>query len=337
MSDATTAQRELIELLTGFWRSQSLYVATELGIIDRLDPLRPTAAAEVALSLGFDTDAVTRLLGYLGSVGVLAGDEATGYTLTEVGALARTDAVGTMRDHITLYGNQFYRAWGELAHSIRHGGSSFAQVHGADLFTHLKANPDLSHAYERMMVAGAPFFTAVAEAFDFSAASLVVDVAGGHGALLEHVLRATPGLRAVLFDTPHVIAEAARHPIAELGDRCERVGGDFFACVPEGGDVYVLSRILHCFDDEACHRILTTIRSAIAPGGSLLVLERLTGADASPLSHGFNMHMLVVLGGGRERDEPHYRDMLDKAGFTLGAVHPLPLDTRLLVASPRQP
>ncbi|WP_158883098.1 methyltransferase [Amycolatopsis anabasis] len=335
MTTASSAERHLIELMTGFWKTEAVYFATELGVIDRLTGSNPMSGTELALALDLDADALGRLLAYLGSLGVVTGNETDGYALSEVGELLRSDSPSAMRHHMRLYGDHFYRAWGELEHSLRGGGAAFSRVFGSDLFAYLRQNPEASHAYERMMDAGAPFFAEVGRAYDFSRARRIVDVAGGHGSLLDQLLRANPEPRAVLFDAPHVIEESERYPIAlDHGDRCERVGGDFFESVPESGDVYLLSRILHCFDDEACHRILANIRRAMAPDGTLVILERLiTGEDAS-LALGFSMHMLVVLGGGRERDEAEYRTMLDKAGFALRSVHALPLETHLLVAAP---
>lgn len=73
----------------------------------------------------------------------------------------------------------------------------------------------------------------------------------------------------------------------------------------------------------------------MAPGGKLVILERmLTKGTGSSLTQGYNMHMLVVLGGGRERDEAQYRTLLDKAGFAVESIHELPLETHLLVTAP---
>jgi hypothetical protein len=336
MTSELSPERHLIELMTGCWRTQAVYIATELGIVDRFDPAGVMFRDELATALGLHAEALGRLLGYLGSLGVVTGNEVDGYRLSEVGALLRSDSSSAMRDHALLYGNEFYRCWGALAHSMRTGGAAFADVFGADLFTYLRDHPNTSRSYERMMIAGRPFFNAVSSVHDFSTARCVVDIAGGHGGLLEQILAANPDVRAVLFDAPHVIEEGARYPVAvDHADRCERVGGDFFESVPAGGDVYLLSRILHCFDDEACHRILINCRRVMPDDGTLLILERLvTDDNTATLSHGFDVHMLVVLGGGRERDEPEFRAMLDKAGFSLRSVHELPLETRLLVAAP---
>jgi hypothetical protein len=239
-----------------------------------------------------------------------------------------------MREHILLYGDLFYRAWEALEHSVRTGESALGQVFGTDLFSYLQRHPDASEMYERMMTAGTPFFTSVNNAYDFSKARCIVDVAGGHGDLLHAILRTHQEPRAVLFDVPHVIEESAGYPLlTDYAERCQVIGGDFFQAVPRHGDVYLLSRILHCFDDLSCHRILMNCRQAIAAGGTLIILERLltTGAE-SVLAHGYNMHMLVVLGAGRERTQQEYEGLLTQAGFALESVHALPLDTHLLVA-----
>lgn len=334
MSDS--AGRELLELMAGFWKTQAIYLATESGVIDAIAAAEPASSVSLALETGTDPDALGRLLLFLDSLGVVAGDDADGYRLTAVGELLRSDTRHSMRDHVRIYGSHFYQAWGELAHSLRTGESAFTHVFGSSLFAYLNQHPETSQTYERAMAAGTTFFAAVSGVHDFSRARLIVDVAGGHGALLTEILRANPAPRAVLFDAPHVIEEAAAHPIAtEHADRCERISGNFFEAVPENGDVYLLSRILHCFDDEACHEILVNCRRAMAPDGRLVIVERILTKDTgSCLTQGYNMHMLVVLGGGRERDEGQYRALLDKAGFAVESLHQLPLETYLLVAAP---
>ena len=337
MTSERTPARELIELMNGFWKTQAVYMAADCGVIDRIAAEPGSRAGELAVRLGLDPDALGRLLVFLESLDVVSGgdQEGDGYQLTPVGELLRTGVPDSMRDHVRIYGDYFYQSWSALAHSLRTGRSAFTEVFGADLFSYLNQHPETSLMYERAMVAGTPFFSRISEVHDFSRARRIVDVAGGHGALLVEILKAVPGPQAVLFDAPHVIEEAARHPIAtDHADRCERVGGDFFAGVPEDGDVYLLSRILHCFDDEACLRILGNCRRAMAPGARLVIVERLLAkTPGSSLSQGYNMHMLVVLGGGRERSESEYHTLLEKAGFAVEAVRELPLEVQLLVAA----
>ncbi len=81
-----------------------------------------------------------------------------------------------------------------------------------------------------------------------------------------------------LFDLPHVVANAAQLlRDAGVADRCEVVGGDFFAAVPEGGDAYILRAILHDWEDTEATAILSSCRRAIGAEGRLLVIEWAVG------------------------------------------------------------
>jgi hypothetical protein len=51
---------------------------------------------------------------------------------------------------------------------------------------------------------------------DFARFATIVDVGGGHGALLSDILHASPSSRGVLFDQPHVIANT-QIPLAQAG------------------------------------------------------------------------------------------------------------------------
>ena len=102
---------------------------------------------------------------------------------------------------------------------------------------------------------------AVAEAYDFAGIGTLVDVGGGTGNLLTTIQKANPWLRGVLFDVPHVAAEAERRiAAAGLSDRCRVASGDFFEAVPAGGEAYLLSHIIHDWDEVTCLRILANCR-----------------------------------------------------------------------------
>src|SRR5205085_724103 len=90
---------------------------------------------------------------------------------------------------------------------------------------------------------------AVLAAYDFSRFERIVDVGGGHCALLARVLAASPKTRGVLYDLPNVVAGAEALRAPEIAERCEMVGGDFFESVPADGDAYILSRVIHDWDD----------------------------------------------------------------------------------------
>jgi hypothetical protein len=178
-------------------------------------------------------------------------------------------------------------------------------------------------------LAAHPVITAAGRA---PALATVVDIAGGNGELLGHLLGAHPRLRGVLLERPHVV-EAARRSLAAagLGARCDCLPGDF-ADVPPGGDVYLLSRVLHDWDDERCREILRGIAHAMPASADLLIVERVLPGDGSAsLATAWDLHMMCNV-GGRERRADHYARLLADAGLALVDVSPLPLDACVLHA-----
>jgi len=144
---------------------------------------------------------------------------------------------------------------------------------------------------------------AVTAAYDFSDA-VIVDVGGGNGALLAAILHTDTSARGVLLDHDTVVADADRVLDGpDVATRVELVAGDFFEAVPSGGDICVLSQILHDWDDERCATILSNCRTAMRPSVRLLVVERLLEQDPAnmvPMNYLADITMMVHL-HGRER------------------------------------
>lgn len=331
----------LLRLVQGAWVAQAVHVAAELGIADELRD-RAATSDELAAAIGAHADSLHRLLRYLVTLGVLAGDDAEGFRLTPVGDLLRMDVSGSERERAITYGTWNYQAFGGLLHTIRTGEPAFGHVFGMSPYDHLARHPGLARAFDRQMQRAETFFAKVPEAYDFSGAATIVDVAGGNGGLLATILAANPGARGVLFDAGHVV-DAARDRLRERGvlDRCELAGGDFFASVPAGGDVYILSRILHNWDDARCQSLLTNCHKAMRAGATMLILEHVIpdegGDDAAARARAiaFDVNMMALF-GGRERTRDEFDSLLTTAGFELlPGRHVLPSDVTLLVARRR--
>jgi hypothetical protein len=182
------------------------------------------------------------------------------------------------------------------------------------------SHPEESALFDRGMAGNSPAHARlVARTYDFSGMRRVVDMGGGRGRLIATILAEHPHLRGILFDQPHVI-EGAREVLTVVGvvERCELVGGSFFAAVPQGGDVYVLRNIIHDWQDEQAIAILTTCRRAMAGGARLVLVERYVPDDpreALLVLHA-DLEMLVNV-GGRERTTEEYEGLLARGGFQL--------------------
>ena len=165
-------------------------------------------------------------------------------------------------------------------------------------------------------------------ALDWDDGELVVDVGGGNGSLLVELLGRRPGLRGIVFDLPETVRDESTFP-----DRCEFVAGDFFVSVP-AGDAYVLSGILHDWDDERSVAILKHCRRAMGAEGKLLVVEAVLppGDEPSP-GKLVDVVMLTIL-TGRERTAAEYGTLYEAAGFDLTRILPTASPMSIIEGTP---
>ncbi|OKI16407.1 methyltransferase [Streptomyces sp. CB03911] len=327
----------LLRLTTGAWTTQALAVFADLRVPDAMRTEEGTPAGTLARAVGADPETMVTLLRYLAMHGLVASGR-DGYRLTGLGALLRTDAPDSMRPLALMYGGPFYRSFGALGHTVRTGEVAFDHLFGENHFDHFARHPELAELFDHSMAAGSRMFAPLTEHPVVTAASnapgrrTVVDIAGGNGALLGRVLTAHPRLDGVLLERPHVL-EAARRALdaAGLAGRCAYRPGDF-ADVPPDGDIYILSRILHDWDDERCREILRHCARAMPAHADLLIVERVLPLDDSAsLATAWDLHMRCNV-GGRERRTDHYAGLLADAGLTLVGRSPLPLEGNVLHA-----
>ncbi|MEP7223397.1 MAG: methyltransferase [Actinomycetota bacterium] len=222
--------------------------------------------------------------------------------------------------------------------SLRTGRPAFETVFGADFFGYAAANPAWGREFDTAMteITGETA-RSVATAYRFDGVRRIVDVGGGRGILLATLLAEHPELRGVLVDLPHVVADA-RGALAEAGlkDRCDVVAGDFFDAVPDGGDAYVLSWIVHDWDDERAARILANCRRVMGDDGRLLLVEAVlpeNGSSGYDFATSLDLVMLIAL-GGRERTATEYQRLLARAGLVLTKVVPTASPMSVIEAIP---
>ncbi len=244
------------------------------------------------------------------------------YELTSMGRLLRTNVEGSLRALAIMLGEQHYGAWGALLHSVETSEPAFEHVYGAPFFEYMAAHPDVQTTFDAAMSAGMDvMLESLADAYDFSRARLIVDVGGGNGSVSAMILKRNPSLEAVIYDQAHVLDAADSYlTAAGVRSRCRLVPGNFFESVPEGGDAYVLSNIVHDWDDERALKILRNCRAAMAPGSRVLLLEAVMPVHGSPSVATMQDVNMMVLLTGRERTKEQYRALLGRAALSLANV-----------------
>src|SRR4051794_17258978 len=158
-----------------------------------------------------------------------------------------------------------WQSWGAIEHSIRTGEPAFEHVFGAPLFRYYGTNPDAGQVSAAALDSlSARDNAAIIATHGFPVSGTVVDIGGGQGALLAAVLGANPGLRGLLFERGPVVDMAReRLEAAGLSDRCGLMAGDFFEDVPSGGDIYLLKKVIHDWQDKEARSILDRCRAAM--------------------------------------------------------------------------
>lgn len=319
-------QLVLQQLIQGFQITQCIYVAARLGIADLLKD-GPRSSEDLAQATGTHAPSLYRVLRLLTAVDLLTEGEAYSFALTPLGAYLQTSVPGSMRNTVLCYSEKpVWHIWGALLHSVETGEPAFEHVFGLKTWDYYAQHPEAAVLFNNMMTewtaSAAP---TVAAAYDFSTTHTLVDVGGGHGQMLASILQAHPTLHGVLFDLPNVVRGAP--PLLEgagVADRCEVIGGDAFTAVPAGYETYLLSRVIHDWDDERALTILSRCRQAMQPRGKVLLAERviLTGSTPPVLVLESDVQMLVWT-GGKERTDAEYRALLGAAGFELTQLIPV--------------
>jgi hypothetical protein len=310
-------------LVTASWISHAVRAMAVLGLADQLAN-GPLTAGELAAAIGADPVATADLLRALAGLGLLQHDEVGRARLTPVGEVLRADVPGSLRPAALAIMAPFQeQARHELPEAVRTGAAVFPRVHGQGLWEYLAAHPEEDAQFDAAMTSGADMRArALLATRDLAGLGTLVDIGGGEGRLLAVALAANPGLRGVLFDRPEVVARAEAYlGSAGVRDRCELVGGDFFAAVPPGGDAYVLAQIVHDWPDEQAVAILRVCHRAMAPGARLCLIEQvIEPGDAFASAKLLSLSMLKSF-GARERTAEEYRALLEEAGFLEVSVH----------------
>ena len=289
----------LWDFLRGALMTKALAAVVDAGVPKALADGRRHVS-----ELSGDPDTLHRLLRALSSDGI--------FRETEPGVFEHTESSRQLlgpgwSEFAHLFGGLFFEATAELDAST--SGSPFEGRFGTPFWEWLAAHPDERAKFDAAMAGERDRAADRLAALEWREGEVVVDVGGGNGALLVELLQLRPELHGIVLDLPETVRDEA-----VFGDRIEFVAGSFFESVPEG-DTYVLSGILHDWPDEDAARILRTMRAAAPSHARLLINESVIGPGNDEDAAKWLDLLMLVLAGGRERDEAQWRELLENAGW----------------------
>lgn len=161
---------------------------------------------------------------------------------------------------------------------------------------------------------------------------LLVDVGGGLGHDLQDLREKYPALpgKLVLQDRAEVIAEVST---TTTGQHFQAMAHDFFTPqLVKGARAYYLHSVLHDWSDDDSVKILEALKPALKEGYSTVLINELVVPSQKANWPVTSMdHLMMVLGGMRERTEAEWRAVLKRAGFKVLKIHSVEMGSESLI------
>jgi hypothetical protein len=305
--------------MVGFWRTQTIAVAVQLGLFEVL----PATTVALAQAVSVQPDRLLRLLRALGELN-LVQEHSGEWRASDRGACLREDHPLSLAHAAFEFGHHFPTMWAELPAALRLGNS----WHPPDIFGALGADPQRSVRHHQMLRSYARHdYPRVPAAMDLHGAEHVIDAGGGLGELADLLLASHAALSLTVLDRSEVIEHARK--TRPLSDLIRWRACDFFDGWGVSADAVVLARVLHDWDDAHALRILKRARESLQSAGRLFIVEMLL-PDDTPAGGLCDLHLLMAT-GGQERTLAQYADLLAQSGFCLDEVRRVTSLTTVLV------
>lgn len=329
--------RAVFDLCAGFAYSQILFACVELGLFEMLRE-RAMTLGELAERMALPADRAQRLLDAAIALGLIERRSGERYGLGMNGAaILGNPGIGAMiAHHKMLYDDlrdpvSLLRGTaGPTALSAYWGYAKAKDPHAL--------SPDDVAAYTRLMSQSQSLVSQeIIDGYPINKHRVVLDVGGGDGTFLRAVARRHPDLSLMLFDLPAVAHHARSRLAGEgLSERIRVHEGSFLDdSLPSGADLVTLVRIIHDHDDDKVKKLLAAVHRTLAPGGTVLIAEPMSGASgAETVGDAYFGFYLMAMGSGRPRSAETIIRMLGDAGFVRMRSMPtrIPLLTSLVVA-----
>ena len=321
MKDRELSPRsQMMQHILSKWISMPISVVARLGIADLLAS-GAKSIERLASATGTHRESLYRVMRALAGVGIFYEDESRRFSLTPLGECLKSDG---LRYQAMLFHSGWHdRAWSELEYSVRTGEAAFDKAFGKPAFDWLAEHPEEARVHGLAMAANlGPRTGAIVQSYDFGKHGVIADVGAGHGSLLIAIAKEFPEVRCIAADLPHAARAAEENfESAGISDRCRAEPCDFVKSVPRDADLYILSNILHDWNDDLSQTVLENCREAMKTDSRIMIVEFLVppANEFSPAKL-LDIEMLVMSGGGRERTADEFRQLLESAGLYMENV-----------------
>ena len=327
--EASLNPSKIMQIGMGFWPAKTLLTAVKFGLFTQLGQ-QPLSGKEIKERLGlncslrhvFDWLDTLVSLGFLERKGlwqdaVYSNAEDTGFFLDK-------NKPAYMGGILEMSDARLYSHWRFLDEGLLTGlpqNEGKGTPHGnMEFFTELyKDENKLSEFINAMRGIQTGNFIALAEKFDFSRYSNILDIGGADGWLSIQICLRHPAIRCTTFDLPPV------QPLAEkliahfnLSDRIQAVSGDFLKAPFPPADIITMGNILHGMNEEAKEQLLKKVYDALPENGVFIAIENIIDDDRRQNTFGLlmSLNMLIENGDAFDYTMTDFSKWAKKAGFS---------------------
>lgn len=313
-------QVAIMQLVSGVGFAFAIKTAVDLNLFSLLKD-KGMSVSGLANSLDLKFSSVHRLLRALQAIGLLSKDEEDNYILTEYGKVLLPGSPKSIYPMVKyMLHETVVQSMLKMDYSIKTGQPSFEMIYGNKYDeNNSEGKSNLEVMDKAMKVYSRISLPSLLDAYDFQRFNQIVDVAGGMGQLVTGILKSTNIPKGVLFDLPDTI-ERAKNNVedVEIFERCQLVSGDMFESVPEGGDLYIVSKVLNNWDDEHVVNILKNIERAMSNDGRVIIIENVPTEDKISPEEAFrDLLFLVCTNGGCVRSKDEFVELIKDSGLKL--------------------
>lgn len=297
-------KNKLKAFFTEHWKYMAVSTACKLNLFDHLQEAK--TVKQLANELSLNEEKLLLLLNALHNVGFL-GKRGVFFKVNSLSEFLTENNPESLKYACLNWSEEHLTAWQNLDFSITTGKSSFEKIYGLPFFDYLNENSEKRHAYHKAMYQYAKDdYKTLPDIIDFSKHKSVMDIGGSYGAVLENIKAKNPNIECILFDLEKTIKSA----IFSAG---QKIGGNFFDKIPSKAEAFILSRILHDWNNEKANIILKNCHEALPNNGILYVIENCTDKIKTDLSL-LSLNMTAMC-ESYERTSIQYILLAKNAGF----------------------
>ncbi len=267
--------RALTNMAFAFKQSGTLLAAIELDLFSKVSQGAHTIA-ELGEALALPPSVADKLVTACAALGLLEKRENAYYNSAEADRYLVRGSPRFYGDFLLFQARSEYDTWKDMTAALRR------PVSPTSLYHTMMQDPEIARGitvagYNSSIAAGRK----LAREFDFSSYSLFLDLGGGSGCYSIPACESHPGLRAIVFDFPNVIAVAEEFIAkAGLSDRITTRAGDFTVDeLPRGADLVGVIGNLHAYSRDETESVIQRAFQAVEPGGSLIIIDYMLDND----------------------------------------------------------